>query len=271
MTGESRIWLVLGLAAFGTGAFGTEALGHMRSRPNTAGGLPVRYTEGSAHGFLELSTEDGALIAHGELLQSVRNEEVSSRMSFFLASGSVFDESVTFTQQGSFTMQSYHLVQSGPAFGDDIDATLSRSGKYIVHSKSHKDGQSHEYTGTLDMPGDVYNGMVSTIAKNISTHDATVMHIVTFNPEPRVVEIELTPGGTQRVNLGKHEETATDFTVKPKLGAVLKFAAKVMHKLPPDTHIWIIADGVPAFVRSAGPLYTGPVWRISLTSPTWPK
>jgi hypothetical protein len=277
MTGESRIWMALGIAAFGTGAFGSDAISHMRSHgdsgsgTNAVAGVPVRFAEGAVHGFLELSRDDGTLLAHGDLLQISRNEEISSRMVFYLPSGSVFDESVTFTQQGAFTMQSYHLVQSGPAFGDDIDATLTKSGKYIVRAKSHKDSRDHEYSGTLDMPGDVYNGMVSTIAKNISTSEPTVVHIVIFTPEPRVVAIELTPTGTQRMNLGKHEETAVDFIVKPKLGFVLNLAAKLARKLPPDTHIWIVGDGVPAFVRSAGPLYSGPVWRISLTAPTWPK
>jgi hypothetical protein len=269
--------MTLGLAAFGTGAFGGDAVNHVRAHNNGvavgsdpgAAGVPVRYAEGSEHGFLQLTTADGTLIAHGDQLQIERNGEVTTRMIFYLASGSVFEETVTFTQRGTFEMQSYHLVQSGPAFGDDIDATISRSGKYIVRAKSHKDGKDHEFTGTLEMAPDVYNGMVSTVAKNISTKEATAMHIVIFTPEPRVVEIQLTPTGTDRVHLGKHGESATDYTVKPKLGFVLNLAAKLTRKLPPDTHIWIVNDGVPAFVRSEGPLYTGPVWRINLTSPTW--
>jgi hypothetical protein len=275
MTRSHTIWMTLGLAAFGTGAFGGDAMTRVRTHggnaPSTyaATGVPVRFAEGSEHGFLELTTADGAVIAHGDQLQIERNGEVTTRMIFYLPSGSVFEETVTFTQQGSFAMQSYHLVQSGPSFGDDIDATVSRSGKYIVRSKSHKDGRDHEYTGTLEMSPDIYNGMVSTVAKNISTHDATVMHIIVFTPEPRVVAIELTPSATARVHLGKHGESATDYTVKPKLGFVLNLAAKLTRKLPPDTHIWIVNDGVPAFVRSEGPLYTGPVWRINLTSPTW--
>jgi hypothetical protein len=183
----------------------------------------------------------------------------------------VFEESVTFSQRDVFTMQTYHLVQSGPAFADDLDATLSRSGSYLVKTKSHKDGREHEYSGTLSMPGDVYNGMVSTIAKNIPTRENTTVHFVAFMPEPRIIALELAPSGTQRVHLGQHEETAVNFTVKPKLGFLLGIGAKLTGKMPPDSHVWIITDDVPAFVRSEGPLYSGPVWRIALTSPEWPK
>jgi hypothetical protein len=183
----------------------------------------------------------------------------------------VFEESVTFSQRDVFTMQTYHLVQSGPAFADDLDATLSRSGTYVVKTKSHKDGREHEYAGTLSMPGDVYNGMVSTIAKNISTRENTTVHFVAFMPEPRIIALELAPSGTQRVHLGQHEETAMNFTVKPQLGFLLRLGAKLTGKMPPDSHVWIITDEVPAFVRSEGPLFSGPVWRIALTSPEWPK
>ena len=42
-------------------------------------------------------------------------------------------------------------------------------------------------------------------------------------------------------------------------------------KIPRDSHGWIVAPGAPMFVRFEGPLYLGPVWRIDLTSPHWPR
>jgi hypothetical protein len=255
----------------GVVAFGTGAISHERERPIVSSAVPVRYTEGTVHGFLELTTEAGALLAHGDLLQVARNGGIASRMVFHLAKGSVFEESVAFTQRDVFTMQTYHLVQSGPAFDEDLDASLSRTGSYVVRTKSHKDGVEKEYAGTLAMPGDVYNGMVSTIAKNISAQENTTVHFVAFMPEPRLIAIELEPSGSQRVELGKYEEAAINFTVKPKLGLLLRMGATLTGKTPPDSHVWIITDDVPAFVRSEGPLYTGAVWRIALASPTWER
>ena len=267
MSGRSHaVWLAMGLVAFGTGA-----ISHEHERPVTSTVVPVRFTEGTVHGFLELTTEAGALLAHGDLLQLSRNGEIASRMVFHLGDGSAFEETVKFTQHDVFTMQTYHLVQSGPAFADDLDASISRTGSYVVRTKSHKDGAEKEYAGTLAMPGDVYNGMVSTIAKNISAHENTTVHFVAFMPEPRLIALELAPSGSQRVQLGRHEETAVNFAIKPQLGFLLHVGAKLTGKMPPDSHVWIITDDVPAFVRSEGPLYSGPVWRISLTSPAWPK
>ena len=89
-------------------------------------------------------------------------------MLFHFKDGSLFDETVVFTQQRVFAMQSYHLVQRGPAFTEDTVISLQRaSGKYSVKTKSHKDGREEVIHGTLKLPPDVYNGMVITAVKNL--------------------------------------------------------------------------------------------------------
>ncbi len=113
--------------------------------------------------------------------------------------------------------------------------------------------------------------MIITIAKNLSAWGTTTVHVVAFTPRPLIIPLEIVPSGSQRMLLGRHTETAVRYTLKPKLGVLLRFVAQLKGQSPPDSHVWIITDGVPAFVRSEGPLYSGPVWRIDLTSPSWPK
>lgn len=262
----AALWMALGVVAFGTGA-----ASHLRERRTETVAVPVRFTEGTVHGFLRLTTESGAVLAHGDLLQLVSADGIATRMVFHFDDGSVFEEAVTFTEQDVFIMKTYHLVESGPAFAADLDATLSRAGAYVVQSTSHKDGREHDYSGTLAMPGDVYNGMIPTITKNVSPRANTTVHLVAFMPEPRMIALELSPSRSENVRLGTREEAVVDFALKPKLGLFLQLAAKVTGKLPPDSHVWLVTDGVPAFVRSEGPLYSGPVWRIALTSPEAPK
>ena len=68
--------------------------------------------------------------------------QVESRMVFRFKDGSLYDETVVFTQERVFTMQSYRLVQRGPAFAEDTEISLERaSGKYRVSTKAHKDGR----------------------------------------------------------------------------------------------------------------------------------
>lgn len=241
-----------------------------RDRRAAPAGIPVRFAEGMVHGFLELSTAAGALLAHGDLLQVAKDGGIESRMMFHFAN-SVFDETVTFTQRGVFAMRNYHLVQSGPAFEEDLEVTLAHSGAYVVKTKSHKDGEEKKYTGTLDLPPDVYNGMVITIAKNLPPGAGRTVHIVAFTPKPIIIDLELAPAGKEHVLLGKHKETVEHIMLKPHLGTVLRFFARLKGESPPDSHVWIVTDQVPAFVRFQGPMYSGPVWRINLTSPSWPQ
>jgi len=241
-------------------------------RPLAAAPVPVRFVEGSMHGFLVLRTVNGALIASGDLLQVGRGGEVESRMVFRFKDGSVFDETVVFTQQRVFTLQSYRLVQRGPVFPEDTEISLQgASGKYYVKTKSHKDGREEAIDGTLDLPPDVYNGMVLTIAKNLPKVASENVHLVAFTPKPLLIELELAPAGEHQVLVGELTKTAIHCVFKPQLGIGFKLLATLLGRVPPDYHAWIVTDEVPAFVRFEGPLYTtGPVWRIELSSPRWP-
>lgn len=230
-------------------------------RPLAAAPVPVRFVEGAMHGFFVLRTVNGALIASGDLLQVGRGGEVESRMVFRFKDGSVFDETVVFTQQRVFTLQSYRLVQRGPVFPEDTEISLQgASGKYYVKTKSHKDGREEAIDGTLDLPPDVYNGMVLTVAKNLPKVASETVHLVAFTPKPLLIELELAPAGEHQVLVGELTKTAIHYVFKPQLGIGFKLLATLLGRVPPDYHAWIVTDEVPAFVRFEGPLSTtGPV------------
>ena len=54
-------------------------------------------------------------------------------MVFRFKDRSLYDETVVFTQERVFTMQSYRLVQRGPAFTEDTEISLERG----VDTKQH--------------------------------------------------------------------------------------------------------------------------------------
>ena len=75
--------------------------------------MRVRYPEGSLHGFLTLRSPDGALIADGDLIQTVRGSQVTSRIVFRFRDGSTHDETAVYSQRGEFRLIRDHLVQKG--------------------------------------------------------------------------------------------------------------------------------------------------------------
>jgi hypothetical protein len=215
---------------------------------------------------------DGAQLAQGDLLQLARSGEVEGRTIFHFNDGSMFEETVVFTQQRVFTMLRYHLVQRGPAFPADTDIALDRAtSTYRVKTTDHKDGKVKVIEGKIDLPSDVYNGMVFAVTKNLAKDAATTVHFVGFSPEPRIIELHITPADDQKVIVGKIETTAVHYVLKPDLGMWLTFFAAILGRVPPDEHVWVVTADVPAFVRFEGPLYIGgPVWRLELTSPRFP-
>ena len=240
-------------------------------RPLAAAPVPVRFAEGSLHGFLVLNTPKDVLIASGDLLQSVRDGEIRSRLVFHFKDGSLFDEKVVFTQRNVFTLQSYHLVQRGPVFPEDTEISMERaSGKYQVKTRARKDGREKVLDGKIDLPLDTYNGMALTVVKNLSSGAGETVHMVAFTPAPKLIRLELVPAGDHKILVGGSERSATHYVLKPILGIWLKLFASLLGRMPPDNHAWIVTADVPAFVMFEGPLYmNGPVWRIELTSPRW--
>jgi hypothetical protein len=241
--------------------------------PLVAAAVPVRFSEGATHGFLVLRGVDGAALAHGELLQVGRDGTVDKRMVFRFKDGSVFDEKVTFTERGVYALKSYSLTETGPAFETDTEISLTpETGAYRVKTKDRKGGEEKVLEGRIDLPPDVYNGMILTVVKDLPKGAGEIIHFVAFTPQPRLIELELTPAGEQKIAVGELTKTAVHYVMKPRLGMWLKLFATILRRVPEDLHAWILPDDVPAFVAFEGALTTpGPVWRIELVSPRRPS
>jgi hypothetical protein len=123
------------------------------------------------------------------------------------------------------------------------------------------------------MPPDVANGIVLTLLKNIRP-DAprTTVSMVAATPKPRLVKLVISPQGEEPFSTGGFRRKAMHYVVKVEIGGLSGLVAPLLGKQPPDIHVWILGGRAPAFVKSEGPLYFGgPIWRIELTSPVWPR
>jgi hypothetical protein len=240
--------------------------------PLQAAPVKVRFTEGMVRGFLVLSDSKHNRIASGDFLQLPHEGGIKSQVVLHFKDGSLHDETAVFTQQHELILKSYHLLQKGPAFAREMEATVERAtGKYLVKTKERKDGHEKVLEGKLDLPADVYNGMVPTVAKNLPSGARETVHIIAFTPTPRVIELEMNPTGEEAVLIGDLKKSAVRYLLKPKLG-MLRIPAAILGRTPPDQHLWIVTAEVPAFVRFDGPLAPdGPTWSIELTAPVWPK
>ena len=228
--------------------------------PAAAEPITVRYTEGITRGFPVLRSMGGEKLAQGELTQVPRGDVVESRLVFRFKDGSVYDERLTFSQRDVFTLQSYHIVQQGPSFPEAIDARVDRkTGRYEVRYRSDEDSPEETLKGSFDMPGDVYNGLLSTLMKNMPAATPATVQIIAFTPKPRLVKMLLKPTVEDPMSVNDAAVIATRFLVRPQLGM---FASLLIADIP-DVKCWIAGGDAPAFLRFEGPLYfMGPIWRI---------
>lgn len=228
--------------------------------------VEVRFHEGVTHGLLALRTTSGVTVAFGDLVQMPLGDRVESRMTFHFKDGSLYDETVTFSQQQVFSLIAYRLVQRGPSFPEAVDVSLDRkSARYTIRSTIK--GKEDVSGGPIELPPDVYNGMVAMLLKNLPAGRSETVHYIAFTPTPRLIQLELVVAGDQKVMVGDEARQAVLYAVKPKLGSVLGFFASLFGKTPTDYACVILKKDIPAFVRCDGALFlSGPSWRIELTT-----
>ncbi|HUG36752.1 MAG TPA: hypothetical protein VML54_07365, partial [Candidatus Limnocylindrales bacterium] len=228
--------------------------------------VTVRFAEGFTRGFLVLMTPDGTPIAHGELIQKPVGGRIHSRLFLNFKDGSLYDETVVFSQKGVFRVESYRLVQRGPSY-PLTDVAFDRStGRYRARTQAKKNDEEKVASGPLDMPPDLYNGMAGTLVKNLPAGAGTTGHLVAFLPEPRLVKMEIAPDGEDRAQVAGKRRAVTRYRVKFDIGGLTGVVASLMGKDPPELRYWIVPGEVPAFARFEGAMYmNGPVWRLETT------
>jgi hypothetical protein len=232
--------------------------------------IAMRYPEGPARGFVELSDSSGTTIAHGELVQWLERRTVVSQLVIRFNDGSLYDELIRFSQNPVFRLLSYKLVQKGPSFAGSSEIEFDHSGRYRVRSKKTSDGKEEEATGTTDIPADVTNGMTSLMLKNLRPGTSGKGHLMAFTPKPVVLEVTLRPEGEDKFWIGEAERVATRFVIEPRVTGVKGAIAHVTGKQPSAFRMWIAQGKAPVLVRFEGPLYLdGPVWRLELSAPRW--
>lgn len=232
----------------------------------------MRFPEGPAHGFFTLSdAATGKKLAHGELVQWLKKRVVASRLLIRFDDGSLYDETVRFTQRPAFRITSYELTQKGAAFDEDQRVTFDQSGRYDVRQRKRGENEKRA-DGTIDIPEDTSNGLTSVLAKNLEPGETAQAHLLTFRPEPLVLDLTITPEGHDPYWVGGARSEATRFVVEPKVPGVKGVLATIVGKEPPVVRMWIAPEPAPVLVRFEGALFVdGPEWRMDLSAPRWKK
>ncbi len=193
----------------------------------------MRHPQGWAHGFVDVTTQEGKRIGVGDLLQRVNKREISSRLVLNFFDGSVDDETTVYTQDREMRLISDHHVQHGPSFPKPTDVLVD-----AAHSRVRTQDPSGKVTEAhFDMPADTYYGLASTVLMNRppDTQQSKIA-IVIGGEQPRLAHLISTPAGKKSYKLGGVQREAYEWIVHIDLGGVAKVVAPIIGKQPPEDH-----------------------------------
>jgi hypothetical protein len=235
--------------------------------------ITARFPEGVTRGFLVLRAANGTPVAYGELTQKPAGAVVSSRLLLHFKDGSVFDETLTFSQRQVFRLESYHLIQRGPSFPAADIAFDRKSGQYRARTATKPGGEEKQASGRLDLPDDLYNGMLLTVLKNVPADGSLpAVALLAFTPEPIILRVQFGREAEERARVGTEAKAVSRYRVKFEIGGVKGVIASLIGKEPPLIRYWILDGSVPAFGRFEGAMYlNGPVWRLEQAPLEWAR
>lgn len=237
-----------------------------------ADSVHVRFPEGLSRGFLVLNSENGQKIAEADSQQVLKGDRIISHLVIHFQDGSFYDEETTFSQNGVFRLLTDHVIQRGPSFKTPMETLIDTSKNEVTVRYQDKQGKEKVIDKHMQMPSDVSNGLLFTLAKDLDPHTTgTMVSYIAATPQPRIVRLLFKRQGEDRFSAGGLSEEAMHYIMSVELGGITGVVATVLGKKPPDTDIWIVSGEAPAYARSRGPLYAGgPVWTFSLVSPELP-
>lgn len=234
--------------------------------------VPVRQPSGAVHGFLELRSDDGKVLASGDTTRAISGDRITARTLFHFRDGSIDDETEVYTQRRVLQLVSYHRIQKGPTFPHPYDATVDVRSGTIRLLTWDKDGKESSTTSHMQLPADLASGIVPVITENMRENTAPItVPMLVFAPKPRLVKLVITRTGEQPSSVVGVPHPANHFDIKIDLGGVAGVVAPLIGKAPPDIQIWTISGAATTFARAMEPLYAeGPIVTVQLASPTWP-
>src|SRR5438477_10223112 len=180
-------------------------------QPNAlfADAIPVRHTEGLIHGFLVARTLEGKALADGQMTQDARGDRVTNHLIFRFKDGSIYEDTTTFSQRGTFRLLSDHLVLRGPSFKQPMDSSINTSTGQVKVRYTEAKGKEKVIAQRMELAPDVADGLLFTLVKDINpSAPRTPVSMVATTPKPRLVKLAILPQGEEPFTIGRFSHKA---------------------------------------------------------------
>jgi hypothetical protein len=235
--------------------------------------IPVKHIQLARHEFMVARSETGKIVAHVEFTEEVQGDEVTMRLTYRFADGSIDDETTTYRQQGTFQLVRNHHIENGPFFARPIDFAVEAATGVATSRTVDKNGKIRVESEHIDLPDDLANGFVGTLLLNVPPNTAPFrVGILAPVFGGRLIRILISPEGEQTFQKTGQTFKATVFRIHPELGGILGVIAKLLGLQPKDVMVWVLEGETPAVMRVVGQLGgSGPVLSSELEGTSYGK
>jgi hypothetical protein len=217
--------------------------------------ISVRHLQTPLHRFMAASSDSGKTIANVDFSQTVQGDEVTMRLTYRFADGSIDDEATTYRQQSTFRLLRDHHVQKGPFFTRPVDFTIDAADGVATNRTTDRNGRVHIESKRMALPADLANGIVGTLLLNVPENTAPFrVGILTPLEGGRLIRILISADGEQSFQLAGQNLKATVFRIHPELGGIVGFIAMLIGVQPKDVKVWVLQGQKPAVVKIVGQL-----------------
>jgi hypothetical protein len=241
--------------------------------PAPAEKIPVKHIQLPRHEFMLARSDTGQIIARAEFTETVERDEVTMRLTYRFADGSIDDETTTYRQHGTFQLIRNHHIQQGPFFLKSVDFAVEAATGTATTRTADKNGAIHVESEHIDLPNDLANGFVGTVLLNVPPNTAPFrVGILAPVFGGRLIRILISREGEQPFQKAGQPLKATVFRIHPELGGILGWLAQLLNMQPKDVMVWILEGEQPAVVRVVGQLGgSGPVVSSELEGASFAK
>jgi hypothetical protein len=220
--------------------------------------------EGTARGFPVLRDVAGKKIADGDFVQWIEHGRLHVRIVYSSRTRRIEETSV-FRQTPQLAQEQWSLreLRNGKLYRQFAVNFISGT----ATAKKLEEGALKEWSDEVKVdPGRAFAGFGFTLAtkalrRRLMRGEHLELQAVGFSPKPRVVSVEISYGGLDRVQMGGRNLRGERYIVHPKLPLLADLFVDV-----PDAHIWLTSPAPAAFLRWEGPLAepSDPITRVDL-------
>jgi hypothetical protein len=220
--------------------------------------------EGPARGFPALRDLAGKKLADGDFEQWIDNGGLHVRITYVGESRRI-EEQAVFRQKPELIQDEWSLreMRNGKLYRQ-FEVSF-RSG--TAAAKKQEGAELGVWSEKIDVePGRAFAGFGFTMAikglqKRLVRGEHVELQAVGFSPKPRVVTVELSYGGRDRVGMSGRVLQGERFIVHPKLPLIARLFVDV-----PDHQIWLTSAAPVSFLRWEGWLAepSDPITRVDL-------